>query len=66
MKSETISERTRMRLEAEKRWKEALKKKDLEKARKYASRASRISKEIIESSKRITGCNGNTLYSGSK
>ncbi|ADP77763.1 flap endonuclease 1 [Methanothermus fervidus DSM 2088] len=58
LKSETISERTRMRLEAEKRWKEALKKKDLEKARKYASRASRISKEIIESSKELLDAMG--------
>ena len=52
-KESTVEERRKTRAEAEKKWKEALKEGDEEKARKYASRSSRMSPYIIDSSKKL-------------
>ncbi|MCK9152433.1 flap endonuclease-1 [Methanobacterium alcaliphilum] len=53
LKGETISKRTEIRQESEKKWKEALGKGDIEEARKYAVRSSRMSSNIVESSKKL-------------
>lgn len=53
LKSETQTKRREVREEAEKIFKEALKEGDTEKARKYAMRSSKLSPEIIESSKKL-------------
>lgn len=53
LKSDTQAKRQEIRNEAEKNYKEALKSGDTEKARKYAMRSSKLSPEIIESSKRL-------------
>ena len=53
LKSETQEQRRQVRNEAEKIYKEALAQGDTEKARKYAMRSSKLSPEIIESSKKL-------------
>lgn len=53
LKSETQAKRREIRNEAEKIYKEALAEGDTEKARKYAMRSSKLSPEIIESSKKL-------------
>ncbi len=53
LKSETQTKRREVRDEAEKIYKDALAKGDTEKARKYAMRSSKLSPEIIESSKKL-------------
>lgn len=53
LKSETQAKRREVRDEAEKIYKDALAKGDTEKARKYAMRSSKLSPEIIESSKKL-------------
>lgn len=53
LKSETQAKRREVRDEAEKIYKEALKEGDTEKARKFAMRSSKLSAEIIESSKKL-------------
>lgn len=53
LKSETQAKRREIREESEKIYKEALKEGDTEKARKYAMRSSKLSPEIIESSKKL-------------
>ena len=53
LKSETQQQRREIRNEAEKIYKEALAEGDTEKARKYAMRSSKLSPEIIESSKKL-------------
>ena len=53
LKSETQEQRREVRQEAEKIYKEALAAGDTEKARKYAMRSSKLSPEIIESSKKL-------------
>lgn len=53
LKSETQAKRREVREESEKIFKEALKAGDTEKARKYAMRSSKLSPEIIESSKKL-------------
>jgi len=53
LKSETQAKRREIRDEAEQIYKEALKEGDTEKARKYAMRSSKLSPEIIESSKKL-------------
>ena len=52
-KSETQAKRREVRDEAEQIYKEALKAGDTEKARKFAMRSSKLSPEIIESSKKL-------------
>ena len=53
LKSETQAKRREVRDEAEKIYKDALAKGDTERARKYAMRSSKLSPEIIESSKKL-------------
>ena len=53
LKSETQAKRREVRDEAEQMYKEALKAGDTEKARKFAMRSSKLSPEIIESSKKL-------------
>lgn len=53
LKSETQAKRREVREESEKIFKEALKAGDTEKARKFAIRSSKLSPEIIESSKKL-------------
>ena len=53
LKSETQAKRREVRDKAEQIYKEALKAGDTEKARKFAMRSSKLSPEIIESSKKL-------------
>lgn len=53
LKQETIDERNRRRLQAEKDWKDALEKGDIEKARVKAQQTSRVTDEIVEQSKTL-------------
>jgi len=53
LKEETRIKRAEIRKESEKKWKMALKKGEIEEAKKYAMRASRLSDEVIESSKKL-------------
>ena len=53
LKSETQAKRREVRDEAEQIYKQALKEGDTEKARKFAMRSSKLSPEIIESSKKL-------------
>jgi flap endonuclease-1 len=53
LKSETQAKRREVRDEAEQIYKEALKQGDTEKARKFAMRSSKLSPEIIDSSKKL-------------
>ena len=53
LKSDTQAKRREVRDEAEKIYKEALAQGDTEKARKFAMRSSKLSPEIIESSKKL-------------
>ena len=53
LKSDTQEKRREIRDEAEKIYKEALAQGDNEKARKFAMRSSKLSPEIIESSKKL-------------
>ena len=53
LKSDTQAKRREIRDEAEKIYKEALAEGDTEKARKFAMRSSKLSPEIIESSKKL-------------
>ena len=53
LKSDTQQKRREVRDEAEKIYKEALKEGDTEKARKFAMRSSKLSPEIIDSSKKL-------------
>lgn len=53
LKMETITKRRSVRVEAEKRWKEALREGEIEEARKYAVRSARISPDIISTSKKL-------------
>ena len=53
LKQETIDERNRRRLQAEKDWKEALEKGDMRKARTKAQQTSRVTEEIVNQSKTL-------------
>ncbi|KAA0006583.1 MAG: flap endonuclease-1 [Thermoplasmata archaeon] len=53
LKAKTLAERKEIREEAEKEWKEALEKGDIETARKKAQQASRITDEILQQSKKL-------------
>ncbi|MCL2156718.1 MAG: flap endonuclease-1 [Methanobrevibacter sp.] len=52
-KAETVAERRIFREEAEKKWKNAMEEGDMEAARKFATRSSRMSPYIIDSSKKL-------------
>lgn len=53
LKKEVVEGRTEVRVEAERKWKEALALGELEKARTFAQQASRFSPEMLEDSKRL-------------
>lgn len=53
LKQKTREERNALKLEAEKRYLEAKKRKDKEEMRRYASRTSRLTKEMVEESKEL-------------
>lgn len=53
LKEETVKARQDVRNDAEKKWKKALEEGDEEEARKYATRSSRMSPYIIDSSKKL-------------
>jgi len=53
LKMETITKRRSVRVEAERRWKKALREGKIEEARKYAVRSARISPDIISTSKKL-------------
>lgn len=53
LKARTIQQRRERKEEAEKAWKEALEKGDLEKAKSMAQRTSRVTPEIVEQSKQL-------------
>jgi flap endonuclease-1 len=53
LKQSTLDKRNEIKLESEKKWKKALKEGDKETAHKYAIRTSRMSKYIVESSKKL-------------
>ncbi|MBS3802569.1 MAG: flap endonuclease-1 [Candidatus Thermoplasmatota archaeon] len=53
LKQETIDERNRRRLQAEKDWKDALEKGDTAKARVKAQQTSRVTEEIVAQSKTL-------------
>ncbi len=57
-KKRTLEERTEKREEAEKKWEEALRKGDIEEARKYATQASRLEKMMVEDAKRLLDAMG--------
>ncbi len=52
-KAETVEERVKVREEAEEKWKEALRRGDLEEARKYAQAALMVTDEMVEDAKQI-------------
>lgn len=53
LKGDTVSKRSEIRRESEKRWKDALGKGEIEEARKFAVRSSRMSSDVIEGSKKL-------------
>jgi len=53
LKKRELERRKGIKLEAEKRYKEAVKKKDIEDMKKYASRTSRLSSGMIEEAKKL-------------
>jgi len=53
LKGGTVSKRSEIRAESEKKWKKALEKGEIEEARKYAVRSSRMSADIIQGSKKL-------------
>lgn len=53
LKARTIQQRRERKEQAEKEWKEALEKGDLEKAKTKAQQTSRVTEEIIEQSKQL-------------
>lgn len=53
LKGSTISKRVEARKKSEVEWKRALEEGDIERARKYAVRSSRMSDDIVEGSKRL-------------
>lgn len=53
LKGETVTRRIETRKKSEVEWKRALEEGDIERARKYAVRSSRMSQDIVESSKRL-------------
>ncbi|MDR3062629.1 MAG: flap endonuclease-1, partial [Methanobrevibacter sp.] len=58
LKSETLNKRNEIKEESEKQWKIALKEGDEESARKFATRTSRMSTYIIETSKTLLNLMG--------
>ena len=55
LKQKTAEQRNIIKLEAEKKYIEAKKKEDIEDMKKYASRMTRLTKEMVEESKKLVG-----------
>lgn len=53
LKKKTTEKREGIKLEAEKKYQEAVKKEDIEDMRKYAARTTRLTEEIISESKKL-------------
>lgn len=53
LKNVEREKRKALKIEAEKQYKEALKRKDLEEMKKYAARTSRLTPEIVEEAKKL-------------
>ncbi len=53
LKKRTISQRIELKIEAEKKFLEAKEKEDIEGMKKYASRTSRLTKDMVEESKKL-------------
>ncbi|HYM40588.1 MAG TPA: flap endonuclease-1 [Thermoplasmata archaeon] len=58
LKARTISERDEVKVRAEREWKEAVEIGDLARARTKAMQTSRLTREIVEQSKRLLGLLG--------
>ncbi len=57
-KEETVASRKKTREEAEIKWKEAVEKKDYEAVRRYSQQASRLTRDMVEESKKLLGFMG--------
>ncbi len=57
-KEETRAERAETRKEAEEKWKKALEEERFEEAKRYAQGSSRLTKEMVEETKRLLGYMG--------
>ncbi|NPA86631.1 MAG: flap endonuclease-1, partial [Candidatus Diapherotrites archaeon] len=57
-KKKELEERAEKREEAERKWEEALRRGDIEEARKYATQASRLEKQMVEDAKRLLDAMG--------
>jgi len=58
LKKKTIEKRKESREEAERKWKEALRRCDLEAARRYAQASARLEEELINDAKRLLDAMG--------
>ncbi|MFX1485694.1 MAG: flap endonuclease-1 [Promethearchaeota archaeon] len=58
LKLRTIRERRKVRQRAEKKWKEALERRDLKTARKYAQAAIRLTEDMVDESKKLLAALG--------
>lgn len=53
LKNDTRARRNELKVESERRWKDALVKGRIEEARKFAVRSSRMSRDVVEGSKKL-------------
>ncbi|NPA85116.1 MAG: flap endonuclease-1 [Crenarchaeota archaeon] len=58
LKQEEIKKRIKIKEEAEKKYEEAVKRGDVEEARKYAQMSSKLSREMVEEAKRLLDAMG--------
>ena len=58
LKQKTAEKRRELKIEAEKKYKEALEKEDAEEIKKYAARTARLTEEMIADSKKLIECFG--------
>ena len=58
LKKKTIEQRTVLKIEAEKKFLEAKEREDAEEMKKYASRTSRLTKDMVEESKKLVSLMG--------
>ncbi|MEK6948887.1 MAG: flap endonuclease-1 [Nanoarchaeota archaeon] len=58
LKRKVIEQRSELKIEAEKKFLEAMEKEDVEEMKKYASRTSRLTKDMAEESKKIVSLMG--------
>lgn len=57
-KEDTVKQRSAVRQESEKQWKEALAEGDVDRAAKFAKRSSRMTPRVVEESKKLLGLMG--------